>query len=280
MLYAPYICFMMASILCWFSKKSAWIFFGGALAIGLVAGVIHPLALLIVPILAGSLYVIKGDFNAFLKMCAHLGFAALCFLLLFRQIPGIVNFKVFDAIYVGQHCTPFTMYLNIDNGIIAFLLMSMVVPVARTRVEFRQVFVSAGIYGSLCVACLMLAALALGHVTFNPKFPQQTCVFLLNNLLLVCVAEEAFFRGYIQKSLTDICQKYHFSKMFALVLASVLFGLRHYQSGVPMIVLSTIAGLFYGVAYARGNRIEASILVHFGLNATHFFLFSYPSLLR
>jgi membrane protease YdiL (CAAX protease family) len=158
--------------------------------------------------------------------------------------------------------------------------MYMMVPAARTRAEWKQVFVSTGIYGSICIAILMGAAIALGHVKFNPKFPSQTFVFLLNNLMLVCMAEEAFFRGYIQKNLTDLCERHRISKMFALVVASIIFGLRHYESGIPMIILSTIAGLFYGAAYMRNNRIEAAILVHFGLNAAHFFIFSYPSFAR
>ncbi len=44
--------------------------------------------------------------------------------------------------------------------------------------------------------------------------------------------------------------------------------------------LATIAGLFYGYAYWKTNRLEASILVHFGLNLIHFVAFSYPALIR
>ncbi|MDP5012497.1 MAG: CPBP family intramembrane metalloprotease, partial [Alphaproteobacteria bacterium] len=123
-------------------------------------------------------------------------------------------------------------------------------------------------------------ALATGFVKFNPKFPPQTFWFLVNNLMLVCIVQEAFFRGYIQKHLTAWCEAHQISEMFALVAASIIFGLCHYQSGVVMVILSTIAGLFYGAAYMRNNRIEAAILVHFALNAAHFFFFSYPSFAR
>jgi membrane protease YdiL (CAAX protease family) len=47
---------------------------------------------------------------------------------------------------------------------------------------------------------------------------------------------------------------------------------------VAYVALSTIAGLFYGFAYWKTKRIEASMLVHFGTNAIHFFAFSYPAL--
>eukprot|EP01037_Dinobryon_pediforme_P011209 gene11209-11291_t len=73
----------------------------------------------------------------------------------------------------------------------------------------------------------MAAATYIGYVKFDMKFPPQTYVFALNNLILVCIAEEAFFRGYIQKYLTSFCTRYQFSKLLALAIASILFGFRH-----------------------------------------------------
>ncbi|MDP4725594.1 MAG: CPBP family intramembrane metalloprotease [Alphaproteobacteria bacterium] len=280
MLYIPHICFIMSLASCWFSKKIALIFYVGAIAAGLFVGALQPLALLTIPVLFGSLYVIQGRYNKALTALAHIAFTTLSFFLFFHFVPGISNFKIFDAVFVSERCAPFTMYLNMENEIIAFLLMYMIVPTSCARTEWKQVFVSAGIYGSICIVSLMAAALATGFVKFNPKFPPQTFWFLVNNLMLVCIVQEAFFRGYIQKHLTAWCEAHQISEMFALVAASIIFGLCHYQSGVVMVILSTIAGLFYGAAYMRNNRIEAAILVHFALNAAHFFFFSYPSFAR
>lgn len=271
---------MISLALCWFSKRVAILFYAGAIISGLFICALHSLVLLTFPILFGSLYVIQGNYTKVLTAFAHVCFTTLSFLLFFHLVPGIRNFKIFDAVFVGEHCTPFTMYFNMENGIVAFVLMSLAVPVSRMCVEWKQALVSAGIYGSLCIASLMTAALVSGFVHFNVKFPPQTFWFLMNNLMLVCIVEEAFFRGYIQKNVTDFCEKHQISKILALVVASIIFGLRHYQSGLPMIILSTIAGLFYGAAYMRNNRIEAAILVHFSLNAVHFFFFSYPSFAR
>jgi membrane protease YdiL (CAAX protease family) len=280
MLYIPHICFIISLASCWFSKRIALLFYAGAIISGLFVGALHPLVLLTIPVLFGSLYIIQGQYSESQNALAHLCFVTLSFVMFFHLVPGISNFKIFDAVFVGEHCTPFTMYLNMKNGIIAFLLMYMVVPTARTRDEWKQVFVSTGIYGCICILSLMAAALASGFVKFNPKFPPQTFWFLMNNLMLVCMAEEAFFRGYIQKNLTDFCEKQSISKMFALVPASIVFGLCHYKGGALMIIFSIIAGFFYGTAYMRNNRIEAAILVHFSLNAVHFFFFSYPSFVR
>ena len=46
------------------------------------------------------------------------------------------------------------------------------------------------------------------------------------------------------------------------------------------VALAAVAGAGYGWAYLRTQRIEASILTHFALNAVHFFGFTYPALAR
>jgi hypothetical protein len=69
-----------------------------------------------------------------------------------------------------------------------------------------------------------------------------------------------------------------FMPALALVIAAVLFGLVHYKGGSTYVAAGVIAGLGYGWAYLRTQRIEAAMAVHFGVNATHFLLFVYPGL--
>jgi membrane protease YdiL (CAAX protease family) len=64
------------------------------------------------------------------------------------------------------------------------------------------------------------------------------------------------------------------------VLAALAFGLAHYQGGVAYVILSSLAGLFYGWAYLQTGRLEAPVLTHFLLNFLHLTLFSYPALAR
>jgi membrane protease YdiL (CAAX protease family) len=61
-------------------------------------------------------------------------------------------------------------------------------------------------------------------------------------------------------------------------MSALLFGLAHARGGAPLVLLATVAGLFYGAAYLRARRIEGAILTHFALNAVHFLAFSYPAL--
>jgi membrane protease YdiL (CAAX protease family) len=64
----------------------------------------------------------------------------------------------------------------------------------------------------------------------------------------------------------------------ALTLSSVLFGLSHLGGGLLYSALATMAGFGYGWVYQRTGAIEASIGVHFLVNALHFVFFTYPAL--
>ena len=63
----------------------------------------------------------------------------------------------------------------------------------------------------------------------------------------------------------------------AVAVSTVLFGLAHAAGGLGYVFLAGIAGLGYSAVYSVTRRIEAPILVHFLLNATHFIAFTYPS---
>ena len=61
-------------------------------------------------------------------------------------------------------------------------------------------------------------------------------------------------------------------------VSALAFGLAHAGGGWRYVLLATIAGTGYALAWQRTGRIEASILAHFAVNATHFLLFTYPAL--
>jgi membrane protease YdiL (CAAX protease family) len=128
------------------------------------------------------------------------------------------------------------------------------------------------IYMSYCCGYYFDRSWACGwYIKMDLKFPSTTFLWCINNLIFVCIAEETLFRGYIQTYLSLYAGKY-----LALLIASIGFGLLHYQGGITYILLSFVAGLFYGFSYLQTGSIEAPILCHFGLNLIHFLFFSYP----
>ena len=95
-----------------------------------------------------------------------------------------------------------------------------------------------------------------------------------------CTAEEALFRGFVQGELRRAWAERRGGSWAALAVAAGLFGLAHAAGGWRYVLMATVAGAGYGWIYDRTHRVEASILAHWGLNALHFFLFTYPALAR
>ena len=123
----------------------------------------------------------------------------------------------------------------------------------------------------------MFLAISASYVKFGIKFIPLFFLWALKNLFFVCVAEEALFRGFIQRNLETGLKNIKFGSMIALFIAAFLFGLAHYKGGVVYILLAFIAGIGYGFAYKKTKHIEASILTHFSLNAVHFLFFTSKS---
>ena len=61
--------------------------------------------------------------------------------------------------------------------------------------------------------------------------------------------------------------------------ASLAFGVAHYAAGPIMILLASVAGFVYGLAYRYGGLL-ASVWAHFGFNLVHILLFTYPLMRR
>jgi hypothetical protein len=123
------------------------------------------------------------------------------------------------------------------------------------------------------IVVLMVCALLIGQVRFEPKWPDFMPTWLWSNLLFTSAAEEALFRGVIQRRLQGALPP-----VAGLILAAIIFGAAHYAGGLWSVVLATIAGIGYGWVFWRTNRIEASILTHFMVNTAHIIGFTYPAL--
>ncbi len=127
----------------------------------------------------------------------------------------------------------------------------------------------------MVIACL---SFAFRFVRFDAKGSEYFLIWATTNLLFVCLAEEAFFRGFLQKYLYQLFQKLPYGHIVAILCAATLFGLTHYRGGTLYMLLATVAGVGYGWIYFKTERIEASILTHFTLNLIHFLFFTYPAL--
>lgn len=189
---------------------------------------------------------------------------------------GFDNVQLMRAQVLSPGAVPFSWYLNFDKPLIGFWLLALWPHIAQ-RQPWRLSLPSA-ILG-IVVAVLLIVPLAvwLGVLTWAPKWPDLGWLWLINNVLLVAMAEEAFFRGYLQTRLRALWQAKPYGNLAALIVAALAFALAHAAGGWQWVLLAMLAGLCNGVVYRYGGLL-AAMGAHAGLNALHFALLTYPML--
>lgn len=187
------------------------------------------------------------------------------------------NIKVLSNVLISKDGMPFTMYLNIDKAVVGLFILAFTQHLLQSKEEWLGLCKKTLPMALKCIAAIIFLALLSGKVHLDPKLPECSAIWLINNLLFVCVAEEGFFRGFIQKNIALVFTNWRWGNWLAIMIASLLFGVAHYAGGFAYNLFGIIAGLGYGWIYQKTNQIEASILTHFGLNAIHFFFFTYPA---
>lgn len=210
------------------------------------------------------------------KVLGHLIFIALAADLLLHWVPGFHNPRLVGPERLTPDAVPFSMYLNLDKPLVGFFLI-LAWPYLQLSKPPRSWMTAGALAGGATVIACLAAAFLLKFVAWAPKWPEWGWLWLLNNLLLVCLAEEALFRGYVQEGLARAFAGARASEWIAIGIASALFGAAHFAGGWPLMLLAALAGLGYGTAYKYGG-LQAAILAHLVLNTTHFALFTYPAL--
>lgn len=198
--------------------------------------------------------------------------------LMAHALPGFANPRVIDAVRFTPDAVPFSLYVNFDKTLIALGLLGLVHARIASAREWRGVLVEVAKVAPLTVAVVLAGSFVLGYVRWAPKLPAEAPVWFAVNLLFVCTAEEALFRGFVQGGLRRAWADVRGGRWLALAAGAGAFGAAHAAGGWKYVALATVAGAGYGWVYERTQRVEASVLTHFALNALHFFLFTYPAL--
>ncbi|MDN7589507.1 CPBP family intramembrane glutamic endopeptidase [Burkholderia seminalis] len=245
-------------------------------AVALAFGTLGALALAPLALLAAAAWGVLPARPRAVRIAAHAVFAALAVALSLHLIPGFHNPLVIGPTRFTPDAVPFTMYLNLDKPLVGLWLLWALPWVAPDIAQPRALRTGAMAAVATAAACLA-GALAFGMVGWAPKWPASGWLWLVNNLLLVTLAEEALFRGYVQGGLTRALRAFSWGPWAALAIGAVLFGAAHAAGGWQWIVLGTVAGAGYGLAWRRGGLLAAAI-AHGGLNVVHFGLFTYPML--
>jgi membrane protease YdiL (CAAX protease family) len=201
-------------------------------------------------------------------------------LLALHRVPGFHNPVLLDHVQVSAGAPPFTLYANFDKAIAGIVLMGVFCAPIRARADWLPMLRRTLPVLAATLVVVLGAGVLFGVVRPDVKWLPATPWFLVNNLLITCVTEEAFFRGFLLAGLARGMTGWRAGPAVAVVVSTVLFGLAHAAGGPLLVVFATLAGFGYAAAYLRSGRIEGAILVHFALNAVHFVAFTYPALMH
>lgn len=114
---------------------------------------------------------------------------------------------------------------------------------------------------------VLVLGIALGFIHPHANMPPLTKGALMwaGIFIFVAIPEELFFRAWVQNFLERRA-----GRRAALIIASVLFGLSHFNKRNPLgqhfnwqyVLIATIAGIFYGRAWRENRRLPASTITH------------------
>lgn len=197
-----------------------------------------------------------------------------------QQIPGFVGTTVVAPVRISPDAVPMRLVARFDVELAALFLLALYGRRVTNLAKLRAIVLPTAVAAGVTTASAMGMAVAAGYIRFDPKWPPFALMHLGKTLLVTAVLEEVFFRGILQARLARLAvfHRTRLGRAIPIVFSAALFGAAHLPAGWLMVALATLAGLGYALSYALTERIEAPILVHFAVNATHFITFTYPNL--
>lgn len=236
-------------------------------ATALTIGLLSPMAIVITcAVLFGAsrLPELKGRAAG----VGHLALIMMCVALGAHLLPGFHNPQILEQAHAGPGSTAFTMFLNVDKPMVFF---AVVLAWPAMRNSGQSINMPSLALGLGTLPFLFVIAVFAGAVKPEIGLPPWWLIFAFSNLFLTCLAEEAFFRGYLQSALSS-----RLGAAGGLALASILFGLAHIAGGPALVVFAALLGLACGLGYFGTGRLWVPVAMHFGFNFAHLAFFTYP----
>lgn len=254
---------------------------GGALILLVGQGGIAPAAFPAVVLAAGLAGSLKWVHQPVWQAVGWPLYVLIVLALGFRLLPG---FAPVPVLAVPEAENLFVVWFTPEKllllGLVPPLVLTPVMPGSEWFGRDRPRLTVVLILGITLLALIPLA-LALGFA--RPGWVAGSLPVLAyrlaDHLVFTCVLEESFFRGIVQTALMRGFADRGWSQAapLGIIAASLFFGGAHVGGGAAFMLLATIAGLGYGVAYYLTGRIQDAVAVHFAVNAIHQLFLSAPA---
>jgi uncharacterized protein len=255
----------------------------GAVGCGYWSGVLTGPAVVWPALLAGACWLYRTGQGApaspwrRLQLPAAAFVVVLAFLLGAHLLPGFHNPVLVRDLVLSVGAAPYTQYLNFDKALAGLLLTGLLGEgLLQSRRDWLESLRRAAPWIIANIALVLGLALGLGQLALAPKWTPFFWSWAVTNLFFTCLAEEAFFRGFLQRELGRTLVGLGGGQWLAVGGSAALFGLAHWAGGWSYVLFAALAGLGYALAFRASGRIEMAILAHFSLNAAHFLLLTYP----
>jgi membrane protease YdiL (CAAX protease family) len=260
-------------------KTMPLILFLTSIIVGLIAGSLNYLSIISIFAFAALTYgFYQKDLSKTLKVVVFATILLLTVLSFLHMLPGYNNWQIYPSIKLSEKSAAFPLWFNFDKPLIAFFLLFFAYDPVRNVRQYKNILIKTLPFFLILSLFLSIFGALLGYAVFDPKLPEFKFILLwiFKMLFFTVLAEEIFFRFFIQNSFITLFGRLKNGEMIGLILAAILFGLFHFSGGISFVLLATVSGFLYGMVYLRTKCLESAILLHFAVNVLHFFFFSYP----
>jgi uncharacterized protein len=236
----------------------AWLGLGGVLGqvapIGLLLGSLFLLWLAACPRIPAGLWS-SVTLLAGLALAAHL-------------LPGFTPLPLSEPLAYSPDARPVLLRLSWDKVLAGLGLLGWWLQQPR---HAPARWPAALLVSLLTLLLVPLAALALGVVGWQPKWPEQLALWLALNLGGAVLAEELLFRGLLQRWLVQ-----RLGAVAGIGLTALLFGAAHWPFSPLFATVAMLAGLGYGLVFHLSGRLWPAMALHLAVNLCHLLLLTYP----
>lgn len=245
-------------------------------------GVITGDGIMAVAVLAAVLFMMQSARAYPEKKCSHLLYFVtviiLCALIVMKVFPGFNSISFAEDVLLSPQSRPFSITLGYGKALVATLLLIFILEEGPIANSWRKILPTTLAVSIVTVIVVLPLGVLFNIIAYEPKFQSIFFTWAVIHLFSTVIIEEVFFRGILQKKLSNfLTGKTPHGSIWSILIIAFIFALAHAAGGVLYMILVFIAGCGYGAAYKVGG-IEAAIGAHLMVNATHLILFTYPML--
>lgn len=194
-----------------------------------------------------------------------------------NALPGFESFTLVPSQTLGRSTLPFALEYTLAKPFAGLFVFAFIAQRTESVAEFSRVLFSAKGLAYWGLPSMVLIAIALvAGLQWDVKWLPWFALFMLTNLTMTVIQEEAFFKCFLQQPL----QAWQGNKLWILVVVALPFALLHTpKPGVNPLAfygILLLAGAAYAWPYFKTKKLESAIATHWVVNCFHLVFLTYP----